>query len=179
MKTEAIHSDRNHRGLSKRWSRMSLRNRIAFYYTIATAFLIALVFTVIYFMVDNVVYRQFDEEIRKEISEIFTDSHINRNDFKGFSSFSEFDADHKSNDDEHENNKHDVDAEFIQIVNSAGTIIKKSENLSRNLLIFNPRHLPNRILQQHCWQFHSTTGTGTSCQSSGQNRRLSDHCLAT
>ncbi|MEI6757298.1 MAG: HAMP domain-containing protein [Chlorobium sp.] len=133
---------------------MSLRNRIAFYYTIATAFLIALVFTVIYFMVDNVVYRQFDEEIRKEISEIFTDSHINRNDFKGFSSFSEFDADHKSNDDEHENNKHDVDAEFIQIVNSAGTIIKKSENLSRNLLIFNPD------ISQIAY-FNSTVGNST------------------
>ncbi|MEI8033709.1 MAG: hypothetical protein WCH05_10220 [Chlorobiaceae bacterium] len=55
------------RALTEWWKRLpafSLRNRIAIYYTVATAFLIAVFFTIIYFMVENVVYRQFDEEIK-------------------------------------------------------------------------------------------------------------------
>ena len=55
----------------KEWSVMSLRNRIAFYYTIMTAFLIALVFAVIYFTVEHIVYRQFDEEIKKKLRKFF------------------------------------------------------------------------------------------------------------
>jgi hypothetical protein len=77
----------------KKWSVMSLRNRIAFYYTITTAFLIALVFAIIYFTVERIVYRQFDEEIKKEISEILSESQVSPSDFKGFSSFQNQDID--------------------------------------------------------------------------------------
>ncbi len=70
----------------KEWSVMSLRNRIAFYYTIATAFLIAIVFAIIYFMVERIVYKQFDQEIKKEIAEILSESNVSPHDFKGFAS---------------------------------------------------------------------------------------------
>ena len=140
MKTEATDSDRNHWSLSKRWSTMSLRNRIAFYYTIATAFLIALVFTIIYFMVDNVVYRQFDEEIRKEVSEILSDAKVTTNNFGGFAQFNNFIDDKEVDDAEKNENPKEanVDTEFIQLVDSHGKVINKSVNLSRNALAFNP-----------------------------------------
>ena len=86
------------------WKRllvMSLRNRIAFYYTVATAFLIALVFTITYLIVESVVYKQFDEKIKTEISEILSKAHITTKDFRGFSSFQELD------------NKDSIDTEFV------------------------------------------------------------------
>ena len=60
----------------KRLLVMSLRNRIAFYYTVATAFLVAMVFTITYLIVESVVYKQFDEKIKTEISEILSKAHI-------------------------------------------------------------------------------------------------------
>ena len=51
MNREVKHVLRNTAIRLKKWTVMSLRNRIALYYTIATAFLIALVFAILYFMV--------------------------------------------------------------------------------------------------------------------------------
>ncbi len=129
----------------KEWSVMSLRNRIAFYYTVTTAFLIALVFAIIYFAVERIVYRQFDEEIKKEISEILTDAHISAHDFKGFSSFQnqDIDAGDKDTDNDADNEskkrkKINVDTEFIQLVDSSGQVVNKSTSLSWCVLAFNP-----------------------------------------
>ena len=87
MITKAKHTIMNVRILSKFWSSMSLRNRIAFYYTIVTSFLTAFVFLTIYFMVESIVYKQFDQEINTEVSEIFSNAHIRKNDFTDFSQF--------------------------------------------------------------------------------------------
>jgi heavy metal sensor kinase len=106
---------------------MSLRNRIAFYYTVATAFLIAIVFTFTYLIVESVVYKQFDEKIRTEILEILTKAHIKTKDFKGFASFQELD------------NTESIDTEFVQVVNSTGEMVKKSSTLSWCALAFNPK----------------------------------------
>lgn len=125
---------------------MSLRNRIAFYYTIMTAFLIALVFAVIYFTVEHIVYRQFDEEIKKEISEILSEASISVHDFKGFSSFQNQDIDAVESDNDNDNDndlknqkKINVDTEFIQLVNSSGQVMNKSASLSWCVLAFNPK----------------------------------------
>jgi len=120
---------------------MSLRNRIAFYYTIATAFLIAIVFTTIFFMVEKIVYKQFDDQLKKEISEIFADSNISPNNFQGFDDFKDnIDADESDSGDEnrHKNKKLKVDTEFIQLVNNNGEVINKSASLSWCVLAFNP-----------------------------------------
>ena len=127
--------------LLKGWMVMSLRNRIALYYTFATAFLIALVFTILYFMVENVVYKQFDEEINNEVSEIFTDAHITTHDFTSFSRFTNFIDDKEVNFGEIKQEKKEaakVDTEFIQLVDNTGQIMNKSANLSRHVLTFNP-----------------------------------------
>ena len=126
---------------------MSLRNRIAFYYTVMTAFLIALVFAIIYVMVESVVYKQFDEEIKKEIAEILSDSNVSTHDFKGFASFQNQDIDggdnggDNDNDNDNESKKQkklNVDTEFIQLVNNTGEVINKSASLSWCALAFNP-----------------------------------------
>ncbi|WP_223293989.1 sensor histidine kinase [Pelodictyon phaeoclathratiforme] len=126
---------------------MSLRNRIAFYYTIMTAFLIALVFIILYIMVEKIVYRQFDDEIRKEILEVLSDSQISTDNFQGFASIQNIDDDdhdkHRENDNDNDNKtnnnkKINVDTEFIQLVNSAGQVMNKSASLSWCVLAFQP-----------------------------------------
>ena len=120
---------------------MSLRNRIAFYYTVTSAFLIAIVFTILYFMVQSMVYKQFDEEINSEVSEIFSDAHVTSKDFTSFSRFKNFIDDKEVN---YRETKHEekgtakVDTEFIQLVDNAGQVINKSANLARNVLAFIP-----------------------------------------
>lgn len=134
----------------KEWSVMSLRNRIAFYYTIMTAFLIALVFAVIYFTVEHIVYRQFDEEIKKEVAEILSEANISVHDFKGFSSFQnqDIDASESDNDNDNDNDndsknkkKINVDTEFIQLVDRYGQVMNKSASLSWCVLAFNPKQV--------------------------------------
>jgi heavy metal sensor kinase len=128
---------------------MSLRNRISFYYTVATAFMIAIVFTVIYFMVENIVYRQFDEEIKKEVSEVLKDADMTAHDFQGFEKFKDLDNiksfDSGDNDNDNDNgtekgNKEmsNIDTEFIQLVNRKGEVVNKSSSLSWCVLSFNP-----------------------------------------
>ena len=87
MKTEVKHALKNTSILLKKWTRMSLRNRIALYYTIATAILVALVFTILFFMVERMVYKQFDDEVNNEVTEVFTDAHVTSHDFTSFSRF--------------------------------------------------------------------------------------------
>ncbi len=125
--------------LTKGWSAVSLRNRIAFYYTIATAFLIAVVFTTIYFMVENVVYKQFDDKIRREIAEVLSDSNISTHNFQGFENIKDIKDDDKDNDNESRRKKKSpVDTDFIQLVNSTGEVMNKSVSLSWCVLAFNP-----------------------------------------
>ncbi len=125
------------RSFFKDFSVMSLRNRIAFYYTITTAFLIAMVFTSIYFMVEKVVYKQFDEEINNEVEEILSDSHISTHDFKGFANLKNIDTD----DNDKNSKKINVDTDFVELVNSSGEIMNKSASLSWCALAFNPNQL--------------------------------------
>ena len=135
MNREVKHVLRNTAIRLKKWTVMSLRNRIAFYYTIATAFLIAMVFAILYFMVESIVYKQFDDEVNKEVTEVFTNAHLTSHDFTSFSRFKTFiDDNSEAKQDLKEVAK--VDTEFIQLVNVDGEVINKSINLARNVLTF-------------------------------------------
>jgi heavy metal sensor kinase len=120
---------------------MSLRNRIAFYYTIATAFLVAAVLAIIFFTVDRIVYRHFDDELRFEVREQLQEAHMGRY-FDGFERFMENDINDDEDKREHDGREQikdaDVDLEFIQLVDRAGKVIKKSANLSGTVLSYNP-----------------------------------------
>ena len=131
---------------------MSLRNRIALYYTTATAVLILIVFTSIYFTVNRVVYRHFDEELRREVAEMLSSTRSKSHDIQEFSRFldNEINHDHINNREETEHHgalhdekyrwkkKRDVEPEFVQLVNNSGNIIIKSANLNQNILRVEP-----------------------------------------
>ncbi len=140
-----------------RWrllSSMSLRSRIALYYTGATAVLIAIVFAGIAFTVDNVVYRHLDEVLQKESFEILGKSHVRDgrrfDDFvRGAGRRDDDDDDRKGKDDDdfrkayrHDRfGRHhkDLDAEFVQFVDARGSIVWKSASLFDNALAFDIR----------------------------------------
>jgi heavy metal sensor kinase len=117
---------------------MSIRNRIALYYTGATGFLIAIVFATIIFTVDNVVYRHLDEELFKEAAETLDEAHIRKDRFEGFSGSGLYDDDVFDDDDfreRHHNGRHKVlDSEFIQLVDAGGVVVRKSASLFDNTL---------------------------------------------
>jgi len=132
---------------------ISLRNRIAFYYTFTTALLILLVFTAIYFTVDRVVYGHFDEDLSREVAETLWYANMTSHTFKDFSNFkaNDINDDHDEQDNDDNKARHeikhqrrkktDVDQEFIQIINSANEIVVKSANLNTNVLTFNPHEM--------------------------------------
>ncbi|NTW52032.1 MAG: HAMP domain-containing protein [Chlorobiaceae bacterium] len=125
----------------KRIPSMSLRNRMAFYYTVTTAFLLAVVFAAILLMVDRIVYIHFDEELRHEVAETLEEAHVKGQAFVGFESFRCIDGTEEELDEyKQRGKKKDADSEFIQVVDSTGQMVRKSVNLSRNLLTFNPAY---------------------------------------
>ncbi|MCF8383817.1 MAG: HAMP domain-containing protein [Chlorobium sp.] len=133
---------REHAGSVQEKLSLSLRSRIALYYTIATAILLALVFTLVFFTVERVVYSHFDDELDREVSEIIRAQPPGT---PGLRHFNLSDDDHRTDEaDDHEHRKphdgkvkgEDDDEEFLQLVGSEGKIIARSANLAGNTLAF-------------------------------------------
>ncbi|NTV02019.1 MAG: HAMP domain-containing protein [Chlorobiaceae bacterium] len=140
---------------------MSLRNRMALYYTGATAVLMALVFVVIFVTVDRVVYRHFDEELRHEVTETLSDAHVKSHDVCEFTSLKEIGLDEARGDRRSETHRirkiADIDPEFVQLVDSTGQVVSKTTNLARNVLSFEPSYSGVRF-------FNTTLGASTMRQ---------------
>ncbi|MBM3422501.1 MAG: HAMP domain-containing protein [Chlorobi bacterium] len=122
---------------------VSLRNRIALYYTIATAVLLALVFTLVFYTVERVVFNHFDEELEREVSEILDERPQGTFDVWKFdlsdddhNSDADDDDDRMKRDDE--KSEDDDDEEFFQLVSHEGTVVSRSANLAGNTLAFLP-----------------------------------------
>lgn len=120
---------------------LSLRSRIALYYTIATALLLALVFTLVFFTVERVVYSHFDDELDREVSEIIEEQPRRALDSWNFDHSD--DDSRKGERDDHDHRKtdgekvrDDDDEEFIQLVGRDGKIIARSANLAGDTLPF-------------------------------------------
>jgi len=112
---------------------LSLRNRIALYYTIATAVLLALVFILVFFTVERVVFNHFDEELDREVSEILEKQSHGRSDVWNFD-LSDDDS-HSDESGDHDHGKGD-DEELIQLVSQTGKVIARSANLADDTLAF-------------------------------------------
>ncbi|KZK75292.1 MAG: hypothetical protein A3K90_05835 [Pelodictyon luteolum] len=111
---------------------MSLRNRIAVYYTAATAVLIALVFTTVYLMVEGVVYRHFDQELTMAAARVVSITDGRLNDRRPMEME---DSDREKEDDEHRKHRRErLRTEFIQYSAADGTPISRSGNLGLNAL---------------------------------------------
>ena len=108
---------------------LSFRNRIALYYMIATAVIMALAFAVVYFVVQGVVYQNIDDDLSFEAEEHTTEIVIvgdsikirNRNEWE-----------------EKEHQDVQVNPVFIQMLSKDGTFMDKSPNLNDDFLTFVP-----------------------------------------
>ncbi len=127
---------------------LSYKKRIATRFMLATAIIIAVVFTTVYFIVQQTVYQNLDVDLsfeaNKHITEIeITDTNV-----------------HFSNKDEWEENEHrevQVNPVFIQITDASGQLMDKSPNLKENQLPFKSNEiyeghfnakLNNRVIRQ-------------------------------
>ena len=110
--------------------RLSFKNRIALFNTIAVAITIAIVFVVIYTVVSYSSYQHLDEDISLEKDEVFSnldwqDDRIIINKMPEWE-----EAEHK---------QLEVNPTFIQIVDIHSATIFKSANLQNDHFLFNPK----------------------------------------
>lgn len=117
-------------------NKLSLKNRIAFYYIISAAMLIFVVFFSIYNIVSLTLFNNVNEHIDYEVNEYKEKIQVNKNSIELINHIEW---------EQREHNEASVDPVFLQITNSVGTIIEKSENLKKQNLEFNYKLLKNKI----------------------------------
>src|SRR5690606_405767 len=117
-------------------NQISFKNRIALYFSITTAILIALVFVMIFFTVRSGVYNDLDNDLRTEADVLLKEIKINHN------SFTIADEEWK----EKEHNKIDINPILIQFINSDGKNFAKSPNLKGANLTYGNNGVYNSML---------------------------------
>ncbi len=108
---------------------LSFRNRIAFYYMIATAVIMGVAFVVVYFVVEGAVYQNLDNDLSFE-AEKHTGEIIIVGDSVKIKNKKEWA--------EREHGEVQVNPVFIQILDKKGEFMDKSPNLKEDVLVFNP-----------------------------------------
>jgi two-component system, OmpR family, heavy metal sensor histidine kinase CusS len=131
---------------------MSLRNRIAFSYTVTTALLMAAVFAAILFSINRIIFLHFDQELRHEASEALQNARINGALFSELESLCKLDSTEvKTGGNKVPVERISTDSGFIQLVDRSGRILSKSLNLNNHTLEFNASYSGVRF-------FNSTVG---------------------
>ncbi|MGE5431877.1 MAG: sensor histidine kinase [Syntrophomonadaceae bacterium] len=108
---------------------MSLKNRIAFFFMIATAVLIALLFATIYVVVYNTVFNHLDSDLEAESIEVHRNLVILNDRFVITNPDEWMEKEHK---------QIEVNPTFVQIVDKNGSVIRKTGNLLYGRLKFDP-----------------------------------------
>ncbi|RAR73915.1 sensor histidine kinase [Flavobacterium aciduliphilum] len=108
-------------------NKFSLKNRIAFLYIISAAILIFVVFFSIYSIVLITINKKINENINLEVNEYIENIKISPNKINFINPEAWIQREH---------NEVSVDPVFLQLTDSIGTIIKKSENLKDQELEF-------------------------------------------
>ncbi len=110
---------------------LSFKTRIALYYMLATALVMAVVFGVVFFVVQGTVYKNLDQQLSFEAHK---HSHeiLNFRDSIAFKNMAEWE--------ESEHREIQVNPVFIQLLNANGRLMDKSPNLKNNALEFNLSH---------------------------------------
>lgn len=106
---------------------LSFKNRIALHYMIATAIIMAIAFTLVYFVVKGVVYQNLDSDLSFEAQK-----HTQEINIVGDS----ISIKNKKEWEEREHREVQVNPVFIQILDKNGTFMDKSPNLKDNQLQF-------------------------------------------
>src|SRR5690606_28255192 len=107
---------------------LSFRNRIALHYMIATAGIMAVAFTVVYFVVQGTVYQNLDNDLSFEAEKHTGEIKIVGDSVK---------IKYKKEWEEREHREVQVNPVFIQILNKDGKFMDKSPNLKEDGLTFN------------------------------------------
>src|SRR5680860_168539 len=127
---------------------LSFRNRIALHYMIATAIIMAVAFTVVYFVVQGTVYQNLDNDLSFEAEKHTGEISIVGDSIK---------IKNRKEWEEREHREVQVNPVFIQILGKDGNFMDKSPNLKENVLAFNPKQnygghfsetLNNRAIRQ-------------------------------
>ncbi len=108
---------------------LNLKNRIAFYYIVVTAALIAVLFFALYFIVIDTVYTHLNNDLDAETQEVHK-SIVVLNNVLIFANPEEWK--------EKEHGQIEVNPTFVQVVDTLGTITRKTPNLRELKLYFNP-----------------------------------------
>ena len=108
----------------------SLRNTIASYYVLATAFLVAFVFIVLYAVMFETVFGHMNDDLDAESREVFNGMVVLSNALV-FASEQEWA--------EKEHAQAEINPVFIQVVDTSGNVLRKTPNLRSTLLTFRPR----------------------------------------
>lgn len=108
---------------------LSFKNRIALYYMLATAAIIAIVFLIIYFGVRAAAYETVDTDLTYEAYKHSAEIVIEKDSFVFINKDEWMELEHQ---------KVQVYPVFIQLVNTSGNIMDKSPNLKEDFLTFHP-----------------------------------------
>jgi signal transduction histidine kinase len=109
---------------------LSFRNRIALHYMIATALIMAVAFTVVYFVVQGTMYQNLDKDLSVEAEKHTEEIVILGDSIK---------VKNKKEWEEKEHREVQVNPVFVQILDKNGNFMDKSPNLKENILIFNSK----------------------------------------
>jgi signal transduction histidine kinase len=123
---------------------LNFRNRIAFTYIAVTAALIAVLFLIINFTVSDIVYAHLDSDLDAETNEVYN-SLVVLSDTIIYANPLEWK--------EGEHGQIEVNPTFIQIIDKNGVVIRKTPNLRKINISFNPS-IQNK-------QYFSTTLAGS------------------
>ncbi len=108
---------------------MSLRNRIALYYVLATGLLAAVVFLVLYVVMYRTVYGHMNDDLDAESLEVFHGIVVLSDEIV-FANKAEWS--------EKEHGQVDVNPIFLQVVDASGHLLRKTPNLRETRLAFDP-----------------------------------------
>lgn len=106
---------------------LSFRNRIAIYYLVATAIVMAVVFSVIFFVVRGTVFRNLDNDLSFEANKHTSEIWFSGDSIRFYN---------KAEWEEHEHKAIQVNPVFIQLVDKGGRVMDKSPNLKQDQLDF-------------------------------------------
>lgn len=109
---------------------LSFKNRIALHYMIATAIIMAVAFTAVYFVVEGVVYKNLDSDLSYEAEKHTGEIKVVGDSVK---------IKNKREWEEREHREVQVNPVFIQILDKNGTFMDKSPNLKENKLEYNSK----------------------------------------
>jgi len=119
---------------------ISFKNRIAFYYTLSTATIVALVFLLIYFIVSATVFYHLNNDLNYESNKHKSELTI-ENDSLGFRNEVEWM--------EREHRTIEVNPVFVQVIDHEGNLITKSPNLKEGNLAYNGTKEDGKFFNTH------------------------------